>query len=60
MQFSVCVRLKVHIHTSHVLGYGENVNVLLSCPSCAVQSMSVVGETKGPLCVRNIAGVGAL
>lgn len=60
MKFSVCIRLKVHIHTSHIFGHGENIDVLLSCPSCAVLSMSVVRKTKGPFSVRDIAGIGTL
>lgn len=60
MQLSVCVRLKVHVHTSHILSHRKDIDVLLSGPSCAVQSVSVVGKTKGPLSVRNIARVGTL
>lgn len=60
MQFSVCIGLKVHVYASHVLSHGKDIDILLSCPSCTVQSVSVVGKTKRPLGVRNIARVGTL
>jgi hypothetical protein len=60
VQLSVCIRLEVHINTSHILSNRQEVNILLSCPSSTILSVSVVRETQRPLSVRNIAGIGSL
>jgi hypothetical protein len=60
VQLSVCIRLEMHVNTSHVLSNRQEVNILLSGPSSAILSMSVVREAQWPLSVRNIAGVGSL
>lgn len=58
MQLAVRVGRQSHIHTRHGSRNGKLILVLVSSPPRTGKAVAVVGKTKGPFCVANVALVG--
>lgn len=59
MELAVSIGRQPHVHTCHGGGDGQLILVLVPRPSRTSESVAIVRETKGPLCVADIAVVGA-